>query len=388
MTVTVNEMLILLLRCEICGGELSEDILDSLSPEMIAALYKKSKPQDVTHIVANALLSRKLIPEGELKKVFLKEQMAAVFRHAQIRHELDRISRALDDARIPYMPLKGSVIRRFYPRPELRTSCDIDVLVKPRDLDAACEVMTDALGYSFESRSPHDVSYYSASKTHIELHYDLFESEDSELNAVISRAWDMSHTEADSSYKYVMENEMFVVYHIAHMAKHFMSGGCGVRPFIDLWIAKNKMGYNKENVLAMLSECSLSRFAEEAILLSEVWFADSAHTELTRKMETYLLGSAIYGTVENHVVIERAKRGGSLGYYFSRLFMPFSKLKKIYPRLEKYPILLPFYQVKRWCRFIYRGRLFHARAEIKAAQGALTEEQKDIISLCDKLGLK
>ena len=177
MTVTVNEMLILLLRCEICGGELSEDILDSLSPEMIAALYKKSKPQDVTHIVANALLSRKLIPEGELKNVFLKEQMAAVFRHAQIRHELDRISRALDDARIPYMPLKGSVIRRFYPRPELRTSCDIDVLVKPSMLDAACGVMVDVLKYKFEARTAHDVSYYSPSKTHIELHFDLFEIE-------------------------------------------------------------------------------------------------------------------------------------------------------------------------------------------------------------------
>lgn len=384
----INEILISLVRSEICGEEPSAETISSLTNETMTALYKLSKPQDIAHIVANALLSRGLIPDGEIKNVFLKEQMTSVFRHAQIRHELDRVCRALDAAKIDYMPLKGSVIRSYYPRPELRTSCDIDVLVKPSMLDAACGVMVEVLKYKFEARTAHDVSYYSPSKTHIELHFDLFESEDAELNAVISRAWDMSHTVDGSDYRYAMENDMFVVYHIAHMAKHFMHGGCGVRPFIDLWIAKNKMGYNKENVISMLSECSLGVFAEQAVLLSEVWLDGVSHTEITREMENYILGSAIYGTVENHVAIEKARRGGSLGYYFSRLFMPYSKLKRIYPRLEKYPILYPFYQVKRWCRFIYRGRLFHARAEIKAASNAPTDKQKSIVALCDSLGLK
>jgi hypothetical protein len=92
--------------------------------------------------------------------------------------------------------------------------------------------------------------------------------------------------------------------------------------------------------------------------------------------------------VENHVVIEKARKGGSFAYYFARLFMPYSKLKKIYPRLETYPIPYPFYQVKRWCRFIYRGRLFHAKAEIKAASNVTTDKHKSIISLCNNLGLK
>ena len=70
------------------------------------------------------------------------------------------------------------------------------------------------------------------------------------------------------------------------------------------------------------------------------------------------------------------------------MILPYQKLKKIYPRLEKYPILYPFYQIKRWCRFIYRGRLFHAKAELKAANSTLTDEQQDMINLCDSLGLK
>jgi hypothetical protein len=98
MQMEINGLLISLIRSEICGEELSHDVISSLTPDMMAALYKLSKPQDITHIVANALLSRGLVPEGELKNAFLKEQMTAVFRHAQIRHELDRVCRALDSA--------------------------------------------------------------------------------------------------------------------------------------------------------------------------------------------------------------------------------------------------------------------------------------------------
>ena len=148
------------------------------------------------------------------------------------------------------------------------------------------------------------------------------------------------------------------------------------------------MGYNREKVISTLEKCSLGRFAESSIQLADVWFASGSHTVLTQEMENYILGAAIYGTVENHVAIERARKGGSLAYYFNRLFMPYSKLKKVYPRLEKYPILYPFYQVKRWCRFFVRGRGFHAKAEIKAASSGLTEKQRSIIALCEDLGLK
>ena len=28
----------------------------------------------------------------------------------------------------------------------------------------------------------------------------------------------------------------------AHMLYHFISGGCGIRPLMDIWIAEHKMG--------------------------------------------------------------------------------------------------------------------------------------------------
>lgn len=383
----ISEIMFAIIRSEICGEQLSESVKNAIDVDALSKLYSLSKPQDITHIIASALLREELVPDGDLKKAFSQEQMAAVFRHAQIRHELERMCRAFDAAEIDYIILKGSVIRKYYPKPEMRTSCDIDIYVRECDLAAAEEVMTENLKYKFDVRTPHDVAYYSQSKTHVELHYDFIENND-KVQGVLSRVWEMSQLDGTHKHGYIMNNEMFVAYHIIHMAKHFSHGGCGIRPFLDLWIAKYKMGYDKEKVLAFLEECDLRNFAEQAMLLADVWFSDSEHTDLTRQIENYILNSAIYGTVENSVAILRARNGGRFGYIIKRLFMPYSLLKKIYPRLEKYPILFPFYQVKRWCRFVWRGRLSHAREEIKANSRQETQEQKQMIDMLHSLGLK
>ncbi|MBO4954226.1 MAG: nucleotidyltransferase family protein, partial [Clostridia bacterium] len=36
---------------------------------------------------------------------------------------------------IDFMPLKGAVIRQYYPEPWMRTSCDIDIHVKKDRLE-------------------------------------------------------------------------------------------------------------------------------------------------------------------------------------------------------------------------------------------------------------
>ena len=124
------ELMFELIGCAVCGKELSDKISSELTPEVLRELYELSKPQDLTHILAEALLSADLIPNGAIKDGFAKQKMTAVYRYTQIKYELARLTAALDEAKIKHILLKGSVIRRFYPRPELRTSCDIDIFVE------------------------------------------------------------------------------------------------------------------------------------------------------------------------------------------------------------------------------------------------------------------
>ncbi len=375
-----------LIRSEICGTSLSDELISDMTPEALSKIYNVSKQHDVAHIVASALLSRGLVPDGELKASFSKEQMTAVFRHAQLRHELDRVSRALEGAGVDYIPLKGSVLRRYYPRPELRTSCDIDVYVRECDVDAASTVLVDKLNMKPAGRTTHDVSFHSASKTHLELHYDLIEN-DARVAGILSRVFELSSRASGSEHRFEMSPELFVFYHIAHMAKHFSGGGCGVRPFIDLWVLKHRMGYDPDKLNAYLSESGLLTFAESAMLLSNVWFDGAEHTELTRNMQDYITSSSIYGKMEDRVAIKQSRSGGKIRYIISRLFPPCSQLKRVYPRLQKYPVLYPFYLLKRIFGAVFRGRSSRMIAELKYNSSVSNEKQKHLLNMLNELGL-
>lgn len=45
-------------------------------------------------------------------------------------HELENLFSAFDEAKIDYMPLKGTLLKKMYPKSEMRTMGDADVLIK------------------------------------------------------------------------------------------------------------------------------------------------------------------------------------------------------------------------------------------------------------------
>lgn len=57
----------------------------------------------------------------------------------------------------------------------MRTSCDIDVLVREIDSEKAKSVLVDEYGYVYRGKGSHDISLFSPTNTHIELHYDFIE---------------------------------------------------------------------------------------------------------------------------------------------------------------------------------------------------------------------
>jgi hypothetical protein len=83
-------------------------------------------------------------------------------------------------------------------------------------------------------------------------------------------------------------------------------------------------------------------------------------------MESFVLHGGVYGSADNRVAISQKKRGGRAGYLFSRVFAPYDKLKRYYPILEKYPILTPVMQVRRWRKLANPRIAGMAKAEMTA----------------------
>ncbi|MBQ9071364.1 MAG: nucleotidyltransferase family protein [Clostridia bacterium] len=374
-----------LIQKEICG--LSDVVIspDAITPEAAKTLYSISSAHDVSHIVGQALLSLGAKMPEETEAAFKKSVSLAMYRYLQTKRELSALKETLEDGKIPYIVLKGSVLRDYYSEPWMRTSCDIDILIKSCDISRATELLTSELDYKFEGRASHDVSLFSPSGIHVELHFSLIE--EGESAKTFDDIWNSDLIVGVSDYGYAMTPETFLTYHVAHMAKHFNGGGCGIRPFIDLWILESKMPYDKDKLFALLSSCGLNAFYDAARLLSFVWLSDVAHTNLTLAMESYVMGGGVYGTIENRVTIRQRKSGGKFRYILGRIFLPYRKLKRIYPRLEKYPFLLPYYEARRWVTFLVRGNKSRALSEISYTASVSEDKSVELATLMQELGL-
>ena len=160
------------------------------------------------------------------------------------------------------------------------------------------------------------------------------------------------------------------------MAYHFVHGGCGVKPFADLYLLLDKMKFDEEEVVRYCEECGIGRFYESAKKLATVWFGDAEHDELTAQMEEFILLGGVYGSQKNIAAVHQVKHGGRFGYVLSRIWLPVESLTRLYPSLEKHKWTMPFYQVRRWFSLIFRGKLKRSVNELKAG-GEITAAESD-----------
>ena len=369
-------------------GSVSEIPPFELSEDSIKALYKLSKSHDLTHLLVHPIEQNKLIEDATLFAPFQKEMYMAVYRYNRIKYEFDCLCDVLEEAKIPFIPLKGVILRSYYPQPWMRTSCDIDVFVDKENLTRAIDCLKGKLGYTEKGHGPHDVSLYSKNGTHIELHYELIEDERvNGVSRLLSHVWDYSHPVDGYSYRYEMEDEMFYFYHIAHMAKHFEIGGCGVRPFLDIWVLNHRMDYDAEKRDSLLKDGDLIVFANAAKQLSEVWFGESEHTEVTLQMEEYLIDAGIYGNSTNSVAVRYTKKGGKFKYLLSRIWIPYDKLKYVYPSLENRRFLTLFYQIRRWFRIFSKKEREKLSNEMRIMSNQSNDTATQTANLFKKLGI-
>ena len=383
---------------EACGqGE--KVVLPEVSARFLIEVYKLSKAHDVAHLVGDALNKSGVfenlpadLDENEraaiakVKEKFDEQIFTAVYRYENINYELEQICKTLEEAKIPFIPLKGSVIRKYYPEPWMRTSCDIDILVKEKDADNAAEYLQTQLQYGVDRKGQHDVSMFTASNVHVELHFKLLDSDFKQVKDLID-VWNGDEISLLSDSEYQMSKELFLLYHIYHMAKHFVHGGCGIKPFIDLWIIKNKVGFDEEKAQKMLQESGLLAFFERSTDLVNVWFEDKDHSEITQEMEDYILQGGVYGTLKQNLAMSQNKKGGKFKHLLSKVFLSYKDMSIYYPSLKKCPVLFPFYQVRRWCRILFCGGRKAAMNEIKVNQNITTEEQERAKKLLEELNL-
>lgn len=351
------------------------------------SLYKLSSAFDCSHIVGLSLERNDLLSDGEIKRKFESKIRLALFRYETQNAELNAIKEVFEKNAIDFIPLKGAVIRGYYPEPWLRQSCDIDILVRENDVSRAINALEKDIGYKTKSKNYHDYSLFSESGVHLELHFNIMENTD-KLDEVLKNAWDHARKKDGKSYEYEFKNQFLLFHLYAHTAYHFLNGGCGIKPIIDDIILKNKLVHDKNKFDELLAAGGLKEFAEKIGLLGAVWFKGEEHNELTRAMEKYLLNGGVYGSGKNKTVVLRTEKKSKTRSIVSRLWLPYKNLVTEYPSLKGKRILQPFYEFLRWCRLLKKDVRKKAFAEIRNNSQTTEETVKETEKMIKELNLK
>lgn len=374
---TVAELMLELIKSEITSKKPDEKIIGLISHETREEIYKISKKHTLVHIVGSALYKASALGKDEVSEKFANAMLMATVRYENQRYELQRICQLFENNGIEHILLKGSVIKDYYPEAWMRNSCDIDILVKEKDINKAINALKLNLGYINEQTGIHDISIYSPSGVHLELHHTLMEEDVyPKIPEILSTVWDDAKTAEGFTYRKEMSDEMFVFYHIVHMVRHFLEGGCGVRPFVDMWVLNRRSRFDFSAENSLINKAGLTVFAKKAFKLSQVWFSEVTPDDVTRDMQEFILYGGVYGTASNRVKVQKAKEENGIKFVLSRIFLPYVFLKHQYPILKKAKYLTPVFWFVRGFEILLSGRFSKAVAELEYNK-TINQEQLD-----------
>ena len=259
---------------------------------------------------------------------------------------------------IKYMPLKGYILKDFYPKPEMRYSSDCDILVEPKNLKHVCKMFKQMGYFKHKNDQHHDVYYNPSTKTVFEIHKKLFVGS---LEKHFGIGFDKAYKDENSNYLYKYNANDFYISIIGHYAYHFDEGaGVGIRAICDIKVIKDhfKEKLDFDYIDKELDKCGLLTFKNELEQVEKFLFkSDNSASKFTKDLACYMLSSSLLENEQNLGANELAKVKGKKSKgkaLFKKIFPPKENIYYTYSWLKKVKFLLPLGYVIRWFRVIFK----------------------------------
>ena len=366
-----------------------EPEMPTISGEIdFTSLYRLSQAHDLAHLVWVGLQKNNVSVPEKARQAFGKQTTVAVYRDIRRSSAIDEFRQIMADAGIPFILLKGATIAALYPESWMRTSADVDALVPESDFRKTLTILNRA-GMKRICETQHDVTFETRDHVHLELHHTLIEeSRNEKAFLLLKNVWETARKREDNTSEYVLPDEVVYAYYVAHMAKHLVNGGCGVRSILDLWLLNHKVDFDPAEREKALEAGGLVRFEEKARAVAEIWFSGEKDDSSLSDLESFILNGGAYGTIEQGVAFRSQSAKSKPLYYLNRVFPSFEQMKTSYPALKKAPILLPGCWVARWLKLLDPKKRHKAVHEIEVERSLGEEKTRRIDALLDDLGLR
>lgn len=370
--------MIYLLSCGVNGNNPDADYIKKIELEQ---LYQRSCEHSVEALIGMVLKQAGV----SLQKEWNERIAKAVRKVLLFDAERAKLLSFMEQKGIWYLPLKGVILKEYYPAIGMRQMSDNDILF---DYSFSKEIQKymEEQGYKAISigKGMQDI-YKKEPVYNFEMHGGLYEP-------LYNRDWEVYYREikkklilnSGASYGYHFTDEDFYIYIISHAYKHYIRNGIGIRTLLDIYVYL-KAKHQKLDYIYIEQECAILGIVEfeyQNRKLCEKIFGLDFSNEIERldenlsvedkEMLDYYFSSGVHGSMERGVK-NRVKRfmeqnvGVTMLYYFwKRLFPDVEVIKQNYPHVYKHKLLLPLVYVYRlWLGVFDKKRRNTIMKEVK-----------------------
>ena len=341
-----TEYFLYVLRCAIKGETPNKPEGELDWGEFIAL----SKKQEAYSIVASVLPSDYL-PE-DIASTLNNYNKSELVRLIAMKSELALLEADLQQSGVNFMLLKGSRIKEFYPKESMRQMSDIDILYDESKRDSLLKIMKSH-GYTLYSWSENSDDFSKKPYYTFEFHRELF-FDDYGFVPDFSFVWDNASVDEENSCKHIMSDSDLYIHSVAHMYKHFVLGGFGVRFLVDTYLLLQNAKLDSDYINQKLSAMKLVDFEKTVRELSVDIFEENELDEGQLEFISKTLSFGLYGDMSVCIKLQyeqfKESHAGSSSmarYTLSRLFPPSEYMHRTYRVLDKAPYLLPYFYVQR-----------------------------------------
>ena len=331
------------------------------------ALYQLAENHNMTAVTAMALESA-----GIRDEAFLEARGKAIRKAVCMETDMHLLTAQLEADGIWYMPLKGAVLKDYYPKLGMRQMSDYDILYDLSFAERVREILT-GLGFHVDEYNMHNVdSYEKPPVSRFEMHRRLFSPYlDDRLYHYYENVRDRLLPDEGTEYALHFSPEDFYVYMLAHEYKHYITGGNGLRFLMDTFVFLRRFGETLDTryIDAELEKLGITEFAEHNLHLVRHLFDGAPLLPEEEDMLEYMAEAGTFGTVNNAVSnrVEALGGGmrGKLRFAKERILIPMKTLESAYPFFYRHKALIPFLYPYRAWKLFFRSRE-KAAAELKA----------------------
>ncbi|MBR1822806.1 MAG: nucleotidyltransferase family protein [Ruminococcus sp.] len=307
----------------------------------IPQLFEVCQEHTMTACTAYALESA-----GIRDHEFTQAKEKAIRKNILLDAERKKILARLEKEKIWYMPLKGALLKDYYPKMGMRQMSDNDILCDGNFRKDIRKIMEEMGFTCVQYMDGKDDAYFKQPVYNFEMHSELVSrNAPHEMYDHYKNIKSKLIKDEGNDYGYHFSTEDFYVYLTAHEYQHFSHGGTGVRSLLDIYVMMQKFGktLDRDYVDTELERLGLAKFERQGRELAAKLFGGGKLTENEqRELDCYIF-SGTYGTFENDLdqKIENIGNGSKKRYVLRRIFPPMDHYKRWYPWAYKYKFLLP-----------------------------------------------